>query len=191
VRLNAENLLTHVLLPLLTQETAIMASSFAYGLRAGYPVPVLIAANCVAIVIDMTIFFGSTYLLSERLHDMLRRRLSEYYDRGHGYAERLGALRTSTILAFVLPSVIAMITVGLLRLQFWRAATGLLIGSAVYVVIPLLIAVPLAKALPPFLLTFLPWAPPIIGVVLVAIWLIRARPGTRGADEPGGTGSVA
>jgi hypothetical protein len=168
-----------------------MASSFAYGLKAGYSVPVLIAANCVAIVIDMTIFFGSTYFLSERLHGVLRRRLSEYYDRGHGYAERMGALRTATILAFVLPSVIAMITVGLLRLQFWRAAGGLLIGCAVFVVTPLLIAVPLADALPSFLVTFLPWAPPIIGVLFVVVWLIRAGTRDKRADEPGGTGSAA
>jgi hypothetical protein len=160
-----------------------MASTFAYGLRAGASVPLLITLNVVAILIDMMLFFAPTYVLSDRLHAMLRARMSGSYDRGLEIVGRVGALRTATALAFILPSVVAMITVGLLRLQFWRAALGIFIGSSVYVVIPLLIAVPLSAALPPYLLSLLPWSPPVIGVVLIAVWLVRSsRHGGEAAD---------
>ncbi|MBV9278448.1 MAG: hypothetical protein JOZ41_00045 [Chloroflexi bacterium] len=167
-------LVEHVYLPLLTQETAIMISAFTYGLEGGATTPILVATNTAAVLTDLVIFFLPTHVLAQRLHRVLASRLQDRYDQGSRLVEKVGAFRSATAMGFVMPSVVAMIVVGLLRLSFWRALAGLFLGSAVYVVIPLLIALPLASSLPRWVVPILPWVAPTLAVVIVAASVIRA-----------------
>lgn len=169
------HVIVHVYLPLLTQETAVMVSTFTYGLKAGMTVPGLVAANTAAIFTDLGLFFLPTYVFSDRLHGLFEPRYQRRYDQVIRLVDRIGVFRTVTALAFVMPSVAAMISVGLLRLAFWRALAGLVIGSSLYVVIPLLLALPLAASLPAFLVPALQWAAPILALVFILFSLLRAR----------------
>lgn len=159
-----------------------MVSAFAYGLKTNVAVPWLIALNTIAVTIDIGLFFVPTYFLSDRLHSSLQRRMGDYYQRGVNIVNLVGAFRTATAMAFVMPSVAAMIVVGLLRLSFWRAVTGLFVGSVVYVVVPLLIALPLASTLPAYLLPLLRWTAPVIMLTLVLVSIARSR--WKGSRKP-------
>jgi hypothetical protein len=150
-----------------------MVSAFAYGLKTNVAVPWLVALNTIAVTIDIGLFFVPTYFLSDRLHNSLQRRMGDYYQRGVNIVKVLGAFRTATAMAFVMPSVAAMIVVGLLRQSFWRAISGLFVGSVVYVAVPLLIALPLASTLPAYLLPLLRWTAPAILLILVLISLVK------------------
>jgi hypothetical protein len=172
--MNFADVTEHIFLPLLTQETAVMTSAFAYGLKTGVSVPWLVGMNTLAVVVDLAVFFLPTYLLSGRIHGALSRRMGRHYERGARIVERLGAFRTATALAFVMPSVAAMITIGLLRLQFSRALGGLFLGSVAYVIIPLLVAIPLAATVPGYLLPLLRWTAPAIALTLIVLSLARA-----------------
>ncbi len=174
VPLKLTDVILHVFLPLLTQETAIMVSAFAYGLKTDVAVGWLIALNTLAVTIDIALFFIPTFFLSDRLHNSIQERMGDYYDRGVNIVKLMGAFRTATAMAFVMPSVAAMIVVGLLRLSFWRALAGLFVGSVAYVVVPLLIALPLASTLPAYLLPLLRWTAPAILLALVLLSLVRA-----------------
>lgn len=171
--MNAGDVIQHLYLPLLTQETAIMVSTFTFGVRSGAGVPLLVAVNTAAVITDLLLFFLPTYFLSGRLHAMLVRRFQARYDKGRSIVSRFGAFRTATVLGFVMPSVAAMIVIGLLRLSFWRGLAGLFIGSCAYVVLPLLVALPLSAALPSFLLPALQWVAPALVVGLILVTLIR------------------
>ena len=170
----------HIYLPLLTQETAIMISTFTYGLNAGAGAPLLVLVNTAAVITDILLFFVPIHFLSQPLHDSLIARFQRRYDTGMRIVERFGAFRTAVALGFVMPSVAAMIVVGLLRLSFWRALAGLLVGSVVYVIVPLLVALPLAPALPRFLVPALPWVAPALGLILVLYTFLRWRFGKHG-----------
>jgi hypothetical protein len=169
--------LLHLYLPLLTQETAVMVSSFTYALKAGVSWPLLVLVNTIALATDLVIFFLPTHFLSARLHKVLTARFQNRYDTGMNYVVRFGAFKTATFLGFVMPSVAAMIVVGLLRLPFRRALAGLFVGSAVYVIVPLLVALPLAPIFPHFLLPLLPWVAPTIAIFFVLVALYRLRYG--------------
>lgn len=169
------DLIERVYLPLLIQETAVMVSTFTYALKAGLTVPALVATNTAAVLTDLGLFFLPAYVLSDRLHGFFERRYHTYYDRAVRLVDQIGVFRTAAALAFVMPSVAAMVSVGLLRLAFWRGLAGLLIGSALYVVIPLLLALPLAASLPAFLVPALQWVGPILAVAIILIFLLRAR----------------
>jgi hypothetical protein len=160
-----------------------MVSAFAYGLKTDVAVGWLIALNTVAVTIDIALFFIPTFFLSDRLHNSIQERMGDYYDRGVNIVKLMGAFRTATAMAFVMPSVAAMIVVGLLRLSFWRALAGLFVGSVTYVVVPLLIALPLASTLPAYLLPLLRWTAPAILLALVLLSLLRA--GWRGLRRAG------
>jgi len=151
-----------------------MVSAFAYGLKTDVAVGWLIALNTLAVTIDIALFFIPTFFLSDRLHNSIQERMEDYYDRGIKIVKLMGAFRTATAMAFVMPSVAAMIVVGLLRLSFWRALAGLFVGSVAYVVVPLLIALPLASTLPAYLLPLLRWTAPAILLALVLLSLVRA-----------------
>jgi hypothetical protein len=178
---SAVDAVLHLYLPLLTQETAIMVSAFTYGIKAGTPDLVLVAINTAAVITDLALFFVPIYFLSGRLHQMLVSRFETRYETGVRTVSRFGAFRTSTVLGFVMPSVAAMIVVGLLRLSFWRSLTGLFVGSAVYVVLPLLVALPLAATLPRFLLPVLQWTAPALVALYVLLSLARWQLGKRRA----------
>ena len=167
--------IVHVYVPLLTQETAVMISTFTYALKAGMPPVGLILLNSLAIFTDLLLFFLPAHILADRLHNYFQRRFQQYYDRAASMTRRIGVFRTSFALAFVLPSVAAMLVVGLLRLTFWRAMAGLFIGSAIYVVIPLLLAVPLADTLPAYVVPGLRWVAPALAVVVVVLSVARAQ----------------
>lgn len=152
-----------------------MVSTFAYGLKTGMTPLGLVLVNTGAVITDMALFFVPAYILADRLHTFLQTRLASYYARATGLVGRVGVFRTSLALAFVLPSVAAMLVVGLLRLDFWRAALGLLIGSAVYVVIPLLLALPLANVLPAYLVPLLRWVAPVLAVIVIVASLARSQ----------------
>jgi membrane protein DedA with SNARE-associated domain len=151
-----------------------MVSAFTYGLKIGVTAPWLVLLNTLAVSIEIAAFYVPTYLLSDRLHDSLQRRMGPHYDRGARIVERLGAFQTAVAMGFVMPSSAAMIVVGLLRLNFWRALVGLFIGSATYVVIPLLIALPLASTLPAEVLPLLQWTAPAIAAVVIIVSLVHA-----------------
>lgn len=168
------DVLQHLYLPLLTQETAVMISALTFGAREGVSVPVLVAVNTAAVLTDLVLFFMPTYFLSRRLHAMLIDRFQERYDQGRAAVAHFGALRTAAMLGFVMPSVAAMVVVGLLRLSFWRALAGLFLGSSIYVVLPLLVALPLSSALPAFVIPILPWVAPALAAVLIVYAVIRA-----------------
>lgn len=168
------DVVTQLYLPLLTQETAVMISTFTYGLKAGMSSVFLAGLNTAAVITDLGLFFLPSYLLSERLHTFFERRYERYYQQARRLSTHIGVFRTSTVLAFVMPSVAAMIVVGLLRLAFWRALAGLFIGSAVYVVIPLLLALPLAATLPTFVVPVLRWIAPAIALLLVLSSIARS-----------------
>lgn len=167
------DILLHIFLPLLTQDTAVMASAFAYGLKIGVAPGWLIALNTLAVGVDIALFFLPAYLLSHRLHGVLRRRVGRQYDRGAALVLRLGPFRTATLMAFVMPSTAAMIAAGLLRLPLRHAAAGLFVGGAVYVAVPLVIALPIAHAVPVALLPLLRWTAPAL--VLLLVLLLGAR----------------
>jgi hypothetical protein len=169
------DILLHLYLPLLTQETAVMVSTFTYSLKAGAAWPVLVLVNTIAVATDLMIFFLPTHFLSGRLHKLLTVRFQSRYDTGMNFVVRFGAFRTATFLGFVMPSVAAMIVVGLLRLPFRRALAGLFVGSVAYVAVPLLVALPLAPIFPHFLLPLLPWVAPSIAILLVSVALYRLR----------------
>ncbi|GAC1471446.1 MAG: hypothetical protein NVS2B16_12290 [Chloroflexota bacterium] len=173
------DIIQHLYLPLLTQETAVMVSAFTYSLKAGAGTPLLVVVNTIAVVTDLLIFFVPIHFLSQRLHDRLIARFQERYDTGMSLVSRFGAFRTATVVAFVMPSVAAMIVVGLLRLSFWRALAGLFAGSAAYVVLPLLIALPLASRLPRFIVPVLPWMSPVLALAIVIVALFRLWNGRR------------
>jgi hypothetical protein len=168
-------------LPLLSQETGIMVSAFTYGIKAGVGDLVLVVINTLAVITDLALFFLPTYFLSQRLHDMLIARFRDRYETGVRTVSRYGAFRTAAVLGFVMPSVVAMIVVGLLRLSFWRGLSGLFVGSAVYVAIPLVIALPLASTLPGFLLPVLQWAAPALFLAYLAVIFVRWQLGRRRA----------
>ena len=171
--MSAGDAFLHLYLPLLTQETAIMVSTFTYGIKAGTPDPVLVGINTAAVITDLALFFIPIYFLSGRLHRTLIARFQNHYETGVRTVSRFGAFPTSAVLGFVMPSVAAMIVVGLLRLSFWRSLAGLFVGSAVYVVLPLLVALPLAATLPRFLLPLLQWTAPVVVALYVLISLAR------------------
>jgi membrane protein DedA with SNARE-associated domain len=152
-----------------------MVSTFTYGLEAGLTVPTLILTNNAAIVTDLGLFFLPAYAFSERLHAFFQRHYGRYYDQANRLVDRIGVFQTSVALAFVMPSVLAMLSIGLLRLAFWRALAGLFIGSALYVVIPLVLALPLAASLPPAVTSALPWLTPALAVVVILILVLRGR----------------
>jgi hypothetical protein len=166
-------IIQHLYLPLLTQETAVMISAFTYGLKAGAGAALLVAVNTAAVITDLILFFLPTYSFAERLHELLRSRFQDRYDTGVRFVARFGAFRASTAMGFVMPSVAAMIIVGALRLSFWRSMAGLFVGSAIYVVVPLLIAEPLAPILPRFLIPILPWIAPSIAIFFIALGVLR------------------
>lgn len=165
----------HLYLPLLTQETAVMVSTFTYGLKVGAGPPLLVLVNTVAVITDLAVFFVPVHFVSQTLHDAMIVRFQRRYDTGMSIVARFGAFRTALALGFVMPSVAAMIVVGLLRLSFWRALGGLFVGSVLYVIVPLLVALPLASSLPSFVLPALPWVAPGLAVVLVVVALIRLQ----------------
>jgi membrane protein DedA with SNARE-associated domain len=177
------DVIARVYLPLLTQETAVMVSTFTYGYRTGLTAPALVAANTAAVLTDLVLFFLPAYLLSDRLHDRLERRFGDYYRRITRLVDRIGVFRTAAAMAFVMPSVAAMLCIGLLRLAFWRGLAGLFIGSALYVVIPLVLALPLAASVPNFLLPFLPWIAPILAIVVILLSLLRSWKPVRRQEE--------
>lgn len=184
-----QDIVEHVYLPLLTQETGVMVSAFTYGLRAGASAPLLVFVNTAAVLTDLIVFFLPTRLLSGHLHGALIARFRYRYDTGVRLVTRFGAFRTALALAFVMPSVAAMIVVGLLPLSFWRALSGLFLGSTIYVVLPLLVALPLAPVLPGFILPVLPWIAPSLALLVVVIALVRLWLGSHGtAAEPPSTG---
>jgi hypothetical protein len=165
----------HIYLPLLTQETAVMISTLTYGLKAGVNPWILVLVNTAAVLTDICVFFVPIHFLSRRLHDALVSRFQERYDTGLRAVKRFGPFRTATALGFVMPSVAAMIVVALLRLSFWRALAGLFVGSVAYVAIPLVIALPLSSALPPFILPVLQWVPLSIVLIIVLLSIARSR----------------
>jgi hypothetical protein len=169
------DLITRVYLPLLAQETAVMVTTFTYGLEAGLAVPTLILANNAAILTDLGLFFLPAYVLSDRLHAFFERHYGRYYEQAARLVDRIGVFQTSVALAFVMPSVLAMLSIGLLRLAFWRALAGLFIGSALYVVIPLVLALPLAASLPPVVTSALPWFTPALAIVVIVFTVLRGR----------------
>lgn len=179
------DLAARIFLPLLTQETAVMVSTFTYGTRAGLSIPVLIAANTAAVLTDLALFFLPAYLLASRLHAHFEARYTGSYARITRLVERIGVFQAATALAFVMPSVAAMLCMGVLRIAFWPAFAGLLFGSTVYVVIPLVVALPLAAALPSFAVPALQWVGPVLAVGFVAYSLLRSR--TRSSVRPQGT----
>ena len=150
-----------------------MISAFTYGLKVGASAVLLVAVNTAAVVTDLILFFLPTYGFAERLHELLRSRFQDRYDTGVRFVARFGAFRASTAMGFVMPSVAAMIIVGALRLSFWRSMAGLFVGSAIYVVVPLLVAEPLAPILPRFLIPILPWIAPGIAIFFIALGLLR------------------
>jgi hypothetical protein len=163
----------HLYLPLLTQETAIMLSTFVYGLKEGAGNLDLLAINTTAIVTDLLLFFLPIHFLCPRLHDALVSRSEKGYKTGRATVRRFGDFRTAAVLGLVLPSVTGMIVVGLLRLSFWRALGGLFVGSAVSVVLPLLIALPLASTLPRYLLPALQWTAPTLMALYLLVSIVR------------------
>jgi branched-subunit amino acid transport protein AzlD len=167
------DILVHVYLPLLTQETAVMVSTFTYALKTGASWPLLALVNTIAVATDLVIFFLPTHFLSARLHTALTARFQNRYDTGMNYVIRFGAFKTAFLLGFVMPSVAAMIVVGLLHLPFRRALAGLFLGSAVYVVVPLGVALPLAPIFPRFLLPLLPWIGPGAAILFLLVALYR------------------
>jgi hypothetical protein len=167
--------IVHVYLPLLTQETAVMVSTFTYALKAGMTPFALVVVNTGAVLTDLVLFFLPAYILADRLHAFFEKRFQQYYDRAMRLVGRMGVFGTSVALAFVLPSVAAMLVVGLLRLAFWRGSIGLFIGSAVFVFIPLLLALPLAATLPAFVVPALRWVAPALAVLAIVSSLARAR----------------
>jgi membrane protein DedA with SNARE-associated domain len=173
--MNFTDVITRIYLPLLAQETAVMVSTFTYGLKAGLAVPTLVLANSAAILTDLALFFLPAYALAERLRAFFERHYGRYYDQATRLVDRIGVFQTSVALAFVMPSVLAMLSIGLLRLAFWRALAGLFIGSALYVVIPLVLALPLAASLPPVVTSALPWVTPALAIVVILLTLLRAR----------------
>ena len=175
--------IVRVYMPLLTQETAVMISTFTYALKAGMPPIGLVVLNTLAVFTDLLLFFLPAYVLADRLHDYFQRRFQEYYDRAAALTLRVGVFRTSFALAFVLPSVAAMLVVGLLRLTFWRAMAGLFLGSALYVVIPMLLAVPLADSLPAYVVPGLRWVAPILAVLVVVSAVARAQFGRHATES--------
>jgi len=152
-----------------------MISTFTYGIKAGVADFLLVIINTAAVITDLGLFFVPVYFLSRRLHDMLVSRFRDRYETGVRTVNRFGAFRTSAVLGFVMPSVAAMIVVGLLRLSFWRSLAGLFVGSAVYVVLPLVIALPLASTLPAFLLPLLQWTAPAVFALYLLVSLVRWR----------------
>ncbi len=177
-----QDIFAHIYLPLLTQETGIMVSTFTYGLRAGATSLLLVLVNTAAVITDLLIFFVPIHFLSSGMQRRLVGRFRDRYDTGQQYVERFGAFRTSAVLGFVMPSVAAMVVVALLRLSFWRALAGLFLGSAIYVALPLIIALPLAASLPKFVVPLLPWAAPVLLVLFLllagirALWKARTEP---------------
>lgn len=169
------DVIEHIYLPLLTQETAVMVSTFTYGLKAGMPVPGLVAANTAAILTDLALFFLPAYVFSERLHSHFELRYQGRYDQAIRLVDRIGVLCTSAAMAFIMPSVAAMVTVGLLRLSFWRGLAGLFIGTGIYVIVPLLLALPLAATLPAFVVPALEWVAPALAMAIILLSLFRAR----------------
>ncbi len=166
-------IIQHIYLPLLTQETAIMISTFTYGLKAGATTLLLVLVNTAAVITDLIIFFLPVHFLSHRLHDALVRRFQHRYETGISVVNRFGAFRTAAVLGFVMPSVAAMVVVGLLRLSFWRALAGLFLGSVVYVILPLLVALPLAPVIPAFLVPLLQWVAPALAVIFILVTVFR------------------
>jgi len=151
-----------------------MAAAFTYGLRAGASTPLLVVTDTAAVLTDLLLFFVPAYFFSDRLRTLLSPKLQERYVRATQTITRVGAFRAAIAMAFIPPSVIAMTIVGLLHLSFWRTMAGLFVGSSAYVVVPLVLALPLAAALPSFLLPVLPWTAPALAVLIVLIFLIRA-----------------
>ncbi|GAC1443871.1 MAG: hypothetical protein NVSMB52_02660 [Chloroflexota bacterium] len=171
--MNTATVVTHIYLPLLTQETGVMVSTFTYGLRAGIGAPMIVLANTIAVVTDLALFFLPTYFLSNNLHNVLERRFADRYQQGSRMVQRVGAFPAATAIAFVMPSVAAMVVVGLLRLDFRQALAGLFLGSAVYVVVPLALAEPLSKVIPSAIVPFLVWIGPGLAVTIVVALLFR------------------
>jgi hypothetical protein len=182
--MSLSQIIQHIYLPLLTQETAVMISTFTYGLKNGVSSPVLIIVNTAAVITDLLLFFVPVHFLSQRLHDALVARFRERYDTGTRIVAHFGAFRTAAALGFVMPSIAAMIVVGLLRLPFRHALAGLFAGSAVYVALPLIIALPLASFLPRSVLPFLPWIPLGLAFLFVLVALIRFRTSRRRPATP-------
>lgn len=167
------DLILHLYLPLLTQETAVMGAAFAYGVRHGVSVPVLATIDMAAVLTDLALVFLPVHFMSQRLHDLLIPHVQERYTKGQSIVSRRGAFFTAAVAGFVMPSVSGMIVVGLLRLPLWRALLGLFAGSTVYAVIPLLVALPLASALPAALISALSWAAPVLAGLFILVSLVR------------------
>ncbi|MGI8827699.1 MAG: hypothetical protein ACR2JC_19120 [Chloroflexota bacterium] len=173
--MNLPDIVEHLYLPLLTQETAVMVSVFTYGLRAGAGAPLLVGVNTAAVATDLILFFVPAHLLSQRLEAKFGSKLHHYHDMASRFVARFGSFRASLALAYVLPSVAAMIVIGVLRLSFWRALAGLFLGSTIYVVPPLLLSAPLAPILPAFVVPLLPWVAPSLAVAVILVYLVRLR----------------
>lgn len=166
-------IIEHIYLPLLTQETAVMVSAFTYGIKQGATAPVLILTNTAAVLTDLLLFFVPAYFFADRLRTVLAPRYGNRYEQATNIVHRMGEFRMATAMAFVPPSVVAMVIVGLLRLSFWRTFGGLFLGSAAYVTVPLLLSLPLAATIPTFLLPVLPWIAPALAVILILVFGIR------------------
>lgn len=152
-----------------------MVSTFTYAIKAGMSPLALVVVNTLAVFTDLVLFFLPAYILADRLHEYFKKSFQQYYDRAMRLVIRMGVFRTSVALAVILPSVAAMFIVGLLRLAFWRALIGLFIGSAIYVIVPLLLALPLAAALPAYVVPALRWVAPGLAVLVIVSSLVRAQ----------------
>lgn len=151
-----------------------MASSFAYGVRHGVSAPVLTAIDMAAVLTDLVVVFLPVHFMSQRLHDLLIPHVQERYTKAQSILSRRGAFVVAAVAVCVMPSVSGMIVVGLLRLPLWRALLGLCIGSAVYAVLLLLAALPLATVLPAVLISALSWvAPVLVGLFILVSLVLR------------------
>jgi hypothetical protein len=164
---------------------AIMLSTFVYGTKEGASNLDLVAMNTAAIVTDLLIFFVPVHFLGPRLQGMLVARFQKRYETGREAVRRFGEFRTAAVLGLIMPSVAGMIVVGLLRLSFWRGLAGLFVGSAISVVLPLLIALPLSSTLPGFLLPLLPWTAPTMLVLYLLGSMARSKLGKSRCPKPG------
>jgi len=86
-------IIEHLYLPLLTQETAVMAAAFTYGLRAGAGTPLLVVTDVAAVMTDLLLFFVPAYFFSEPLRGLLSPGLQARYVQATGIIARVGALR--------------------------------------------------------------------------------------------------
>jgi hypothetical protein len=162
-------------LPLLTQEGGIMVSTFTLGIKAGVGKTVLAGIDAAAVITDLGVFFLPCYFLARSPHARLLVRLRDRYETAVRPVARFGTFWTAAIAAFAMPSVSAMIIIGLLRLPFWRAFGGLLAGSAAYAALPLLVASPIASVLPGYLVPALQWTVPALVVLYLLVAVARWR----------------